>query len=305
MTYPKTLRVGTRKSLLATTQTNWLIATLKKAHPTIRVETVEIVTKGDRILDLTLSKVPGKGLFVKEIEDRLLSGEIDLAVHSMKDLPTELPDGLRIGATSIRENVCDVLVSRHNQNLQELPAGVKIGTSSLRRKVQVLAARPDCKIVDIRGNIDTRLKKSETDDYDGILLAAAGLHRMGWKNRIQQYLDTDIMIPAVGQGALGVEIREDDEQTQKLIAVLNDEMTGKCVQAERIFLKEMGGGCQTPIGAHCTIASGVARFSAFASEESGEKAQRLSFQGDLLKADEFAYEAASRLSHLATIHQYA
>lgn len=285
------LRIGTRRSLLAKSQTNWVIGELSRLHPQLKIEIVEVVTIGDKILDIALSKVPGKGVFVKEIEDKLLAGEIDLAVHSMKDLPTEFPDGLKIGAIPERVDPRDVFISRHDTHLDELPDGAKIGTSSLRRQAQLLKFRSDFEMVDIRGNIDTRLRKAGSEEYDGIILAAAGLVRLGWEDQIKEYLGCEVMIPAVGQGALGLEIRADDERTQNLISALNHPVTEMCVRAERTFLAGMGGGCQTPMGAFCRERGGEIVFQAFEAGEDGSNYRKMRREGSLDQALLFAEEA--------------
>ncbi len=275
------LRVGTRRSTLAKAQTYSVINQIVQANPQLKVELIEIVTSGDRILDTSLSSMPGKGVFVKEIEDKLLSGEIDLAVHSMKDLPTEFPEGLSIGAITERVDPRDVFVSRLKKNLEDMPKGAKIGTSSLRRQAQLLAVYPELQIADIRGNIDTRLQKSETSDYDGIILAAAGLQRMGWLDRVQQYLGCDVMIPAVGQGAVGIEIREDDQKTREIIRPLNHRLTEIAVKAERVFLDGMGGGCQTPMGAFCRVRNEDVVFQAFVADDDGKNFKKTRREGVL------------------------
>ena len=247
--------VGSRRSQLALTQTKWVLSQLKHLNEDELDFTLhEMVTKGDQILDVTLSKVGGKGLFVKEIEQALLDGKIDFAVHSMKDMPAELPKGLMIGCIPEREDHRDVLISKGHIPLDELDPGAVIGTSSLRRSAQILARRPDLTIKWIRGNIDTRLKKLESEEYDAIILAAAGLARMGWsKEVVTQYLDPDICIPAVGQGALAIECREDDEELLRILKPLHSEKTAKAVIAEREFLQKMEGGCQVPIGGYASI----------------------------------------------------
>lgn len=293
--FEKKLRVGTRRSALAKAQTQAIIRQLLEFHPHLQIQVVEIVTSGDKILDIALSQMPGKGVFVKEIEDKLLAGEIDLAVHSMKDLPTEFPAGLKIGAITERVDPRDVFVTRFSKPLKEMPKAAKIGTSSLRRKSQLLALRPDFEIIDIRGNIDTRLRKSETTAYDGIVLAAAGLTRMGWQDRIQQYLDCDLMIPAVGQGAVGVELRDSDAETEELIRPLNHSLTEWAVTAERKFLATMGGGCQTPMGAFCEIDKAEAIFRAFAANEDGTNFQKEKTTGKLEDAVIIAERIALKL----------
>lgn len=252
----RTIIVGTRQSALALTQTGQVIQQLERicedhALP-YRFEIHKIVTKGDRILDVTLSKVGGKGLFVKEIEQALLDGVIDMAVHSMKDMPSELPEGLMNGAVPKRVDPRDCMISRDGRTLAELPHGAKVGTSSLRRSSQLQNARPDLKIESIRGNIDSRLRKLETEGFDAIMLAAAGLSRMGWKDRITEYLSPDVCLPAVGQGALGIECRENDAEVRELLQLYNDRTTELTVRAERSFLGALNGGCQVPIGAFAT-----------------------------------------------------
>ncbi|MDQ0244638.1 hydroxymethylbilane synthase [Bacillus fengqiuensis] len=243
--------VGSRRSKLALTQTNWVIDQLKKLGLPYEFEVKEIVTKGDQILNVTLSKVGGKGLFVKEIEQAMLDKEIDMAVHSMKDMPAVLPEGLTIGCIPPREDHRDVLISKNGEKFADLPSGAVIGTSSLRRSAQLLAKRPDLTIKWIRGNIDTRLEKLKNEEYDAIILAAAGLARMGWsKDIVTEYLDPELSVPAVGQGALSIECREDDHDLLQLLNHLNDETTNKAVQAERAFLHKMEGGCQVPIAGY-------------------------------------------------------
>ncbi|NPC93561.1 hydroxymethylbilane synthase [Bacillus sp. WMMC1349] len=248
------IKVGSRKSKLAMTQTKWVIKKLKELNPALTFEIREIVTKGDRIVDVTLSKVGGKGLFVKEIEQAMLSEEIDIAVHSMKDMPSVLPEGLMIGCVPKREDVRDVLISKKQQTLAELRQGAIVGTSSLRRSAQLLQIRPDLEIKWIRGNIDTRLKKLETENYDAIILAAAGLKRMGWNDDVvTEYLHPGHCLPAVGQGALAIECRSADKELLSLLSMLNDHYTEKTVMAERAFLQKMEGGCQVPIAGFATM----------------------------------------------------
>jgi hydroxymethylbilane synthase len=240
--------VGSRQSKLALTQTNWVIDQLKALGLPFEFEVKKIVTKGDKILDVTLSKVGGKGLFVKEIEQAMLDKEIDMAVHSMKDMPAELPEGLMIGCTPKREDVRDALISKDHQPLSKLKEGAIIGTSSLRRAAQILHLRPDVEIKWIRGNIDTRLRKLKEENYDAIILAAAGLKRMGWTDEyITEYLPEDACIPAVGQGSLAIECREEDSELREMLQKFNDEETEVTVAAERAFLNKSEGGCQVPI----------------------------------------------------------
>ncbi|CAJ1313917.1 hydroxymethylbilane synthase [Paenibacillus sp. PK4536] len=250
----RTIVVGSRQSALALTQTGHVIDALtaisEEQGLDVHFEIKKIITKGDRILDVTLSKVGGKGLFVKEIEQALLDGEIDMAVHSMKDMPSELQEGLINGAIPPRVDPRDCLITRTGCSLEELPQGARLGTSSLRRASQLKLYRPDLQIESIRGNIDSRLRKLETEGFDAIMLAAAGLERMGWSDRITSFLPTEICLPAVGQGALGIECRADDIEMLQLLSLYNDDLTAVTVTAERTFLSELNGGCQVPIGAY-------------------------------------------------------
>lgn len=246
--------VGSRKSKLALTQTNWFINELKAAGVPFEFEVKEIVTKGDRILDVQLSKVGGKGLFVKEIEQALYDKEIDFAVHSMKDMPAVLPEGLVIGCIPPREDARDAFISKGHVKFADLPKGAVVGTSSLRRSAQLLTVRPDLTIQWIRGNIDTRLNKLETENYDAIILAAAGLKRLGWsEDVVTEYLDTDVCLPAVAQGSLGIECRADDAELLAELAKLTDAATWTTAHAERTFLAAMDGGCQVPIAGYATV----------------------------------------------------
>ncbi|WML47361.1 hydroxymethylbilane synthase [Neobacillus sp. PS3-34] len=246
--------VGSRRSKLALTQTNWVIEQLKKLGAPFEFEVKEIVTKGDRILDVTLSKVGGKGLFVKEIEQAMLNKEIDMAVHSMKDMPAVLPEGLTIGSIPFREDHRDALISRNHIPLKDLKEGSVIGTSSLRRSSQLLKQRPDLEIKWIRGNVDTRLSKLEEEEYDAIILAAAGLSRLGWATDVvTEFLDAESCVPAVGQGALSIECREDDKELLELLDKFTCEKTDRAVRAERAYLHKMEGGCQVPIAGFAYI----------------------------------------------------
>jgi hydroxymethylbilane synthase len=246
--------VGSRRSKLALTQTNWVIEQLRKLDDSFDFEVKEIVTKGDRILDVTLSKVGGKGLFVKEIEQAMLDEEIDMAVHSMKDMPAVLPTGLTIGCIPFREDHRDALISKDHIKLDDLKPGSIIGTSSLRRGAQLLAKSPDLEIKWIRGNIDTRLEKLKTEEYDAIILAAAGLSRMGWAaDVVTEFLEPEVCLPAVGQGALSIECRSSDEELLALLKKFTSTETSQAVRAERAFLNKMEGGCQVPIAGYAYI----------------------------------------------------
>ncbi len=246
---PPSLTIGTRGSKLALWQAQWVRSLLRQAHPQLTVDLQIIKTRGDKILDVPLAKVGGKGLFVKEIEQALLSGRIDLAVHSMKDMPAEIPEGLQITAVPRRESPHDVLISGTGLRLDELPEGAGVGTSSLRRSAQLLARRPDLRIVPLRGNLDTRLGKLDEGRMDAIVLAAAGVRRLGLAARITEVLDETVMLPAVGQGALCIETRAADP-TVSLVAPLDDAATHVVVDGERAFLNRLQGGCQVPVAAH-------------------------------------------------------
>ncbi|WP_147803479.1 hydroxymethylbilane synthase [Alkalicoccus halolimnae] len=246
--------IGSRRSNLAMTQTRWVIEKFKELGVPYEFEIKEIVTKGDQILDVTLSKVGGKGLFVKEIEKAMYDGEIDMAVHSMKDLPSHMAEGLTVGAVPEREDPRDAFISNSGVKLMDLPEGAVVGTSSLRRGAQVLIQRPDLKIEWIRGNIETRLRKCREEGYDAIILAAAGLKRVGWDPSIvSEFLPPETCIPAVGQGALGIECREDDQELLDLLKKIDDPLTARTVSAERSFLHTVEGGCQVPIGGYATL----------------------------------------------------
>src|SRR5262245_48053755 len=249
----RSLRIGTRGSALAIQQTQIVVDALHAAWPNLSVDVMHIRTAGDRIQDVPLAKIGDKGLFVKEIEEALLDGRIDWAVHSVKDLPSELPTGLSVGTLAARSDPRDALVARHGLNLATLPVNAVIGTSSLRRRAQLLHWRPDLAIVPVRGNVDTRLRKLETDGLDGIVVAAAGLVRMGWEGRISDIIPPEISLPAVGQGALGVEMRSDDEEAHTLFQPLTCIVTQAAVTAERTFLARLQGGCQVPIAAWATV----------------------------------------------------
>lgn len=249
----RSLHIGTRSSALAIQQTQIAVDALHAAWPDLSVDVMHIRTTGDRIQDVPLAKIGDKGLFVKEIEEALLDGRIDWAVHSVKDLPSELPNGLSVGTLAARSDPRDALVARHGLNLATLPENAVIGTSSLRRRAQLLHWRPDLAIVPVRGNVDTRLRKLETDGLDGIVVAAAGLVRMGWEGRISDIIPPEISLPAVGQGALGVEMRSDDEEAHTLFQPLTCTATQAAVTAERTFLARLQGGCQVPIAAWATV----------------------------------------------------
>jgi hydroxymethylbilane synthase len=255
----KKIIIGTRSSKLALWQAEFVKAELNRLYPDIEIELNKIKTTGDKILDVPLAQVGGKGLFVKEIEEALLGGKADIAVHSMKDVPTEFPEGLHLAVICEREDPRDALISQMQNikfkinNFQSIPKGAKIGTSSLRRACQLLSLRPDLKIEQLRGNLETRLRKLDEGRFDAIILAAAGVKRLGLVKRITEMLPFEVSLPAIGQGAVGVECRIDDDFINKVIAPLDHLETAVCVKAERAFLKKLEGGCQVPIAAHARI----------------------------------------------------
>jgi hydroxymethylbilane synthase len=232
------------------TQARWVAQRLKHDRPEIPVDIIAIKTKGDIMQDVSLAKIGGKGLFVKEIEDALLRGEIDIAVHSMKDVPVELPEGLEIGIMSEREDPRDVLISKDGRRIEDMPQGARIGTGSLRRTIQLRYLIPGVEVIPLRGNLDTRIRKIRTDNLDGIIVAAAGMKRMGWSRRITQVIPVDMMLPSVGQGVLGIELRENDIETRNAVSPINHPQTWLEVTAERTFLKRLGGGCQLPVASY-------------------------------------------------------
>ncbi len=251
-----TLKIATRQSPLALWQAEHIRARLEALHAGLNVELVTFVTQGDKILDTPLAKIGGKGLFVKELEAALLDGRADLAVHSMKDVPMTLPEGLSLAVICEREDPLDAFVSNTYASFQDLPQGAKVGTSSLRRKCQILKARPDLEIIDLRGNVGTRLSKLDAGQYDAIILASAGLKRLGLSERISHTLAPEVSLPAVGQGALGLECRTNDQAVLELILPLMDDETNVCVRAERAFNAYLEGGCQVPIAGYATLKDG-------------------------------------------------
>jgi hydroxymethylbilane synthase len=243
----ETIRIGTRGSELAMVQARFIAEKIKTKYRDIAIEIVPIKTRGDRMQNISLVKLGGKGVFVKEIEEALLRDEIGIAVHSMKDVPVELPDGLEISVVPEREDPRDVLISKNNVKMEQLPKGAKIGTGSLRRRMQLLNFLPDIEVVPLRGNLGTRIRKIETEGLDGIIAAAAGMKRMGWAAKVSQFIPVETMLPSAGQGVLGIEVRKDDDKIREIISFLNHGETFTEVSAERAFLKTLGGGCQVPI----------------------------------------------------------
>ncbi len=289
------LVIATRKSQLALWQAEWVKSELEKRYPGMTVELDKIVTKGDKITDVPLAQVGGKGLFTKEIEEALLSGEADLAVHSMKDVPTVFPDGLDLLCITEREDPRDVVISASGQGLMELPEGATVGTSSLRRRAQVKHVRPDIEIQDLRGNIDTRLRKAKEGMYGAVILAGAGIRRMGWADEITEYIQPDIMLPAIGQGALGIETRIDDEEVNELVSFFDHFETSTAVKAERALLLRLEGGCQVPIAAFATIAGDELRLKGLVASVNGETIVKEAIIGSTKDAEALGTKLAESL----------
>lgn len=278
---PAPVRVGTRGSRLALWQADAVAAKLAAVHTGLDVQRIVVKTVGDRILDTPLSKIGDKGLFTKELEAALQQGEIDLAVHSLKDLPTKLPEGLVIGAILERDDPRDVLVSRSGKTLADLPPGAKIGTSSLRRRAQILARRPDLHVEDLRGNVPTRIEKLERGEYDAIVLARAGVVRLGLAPKITESIDPSVLLPAVGQGAIAVEVRGGDARMLALIAALDHPQTRLAVAAERALLARLEGGCQVPIGALATLEGSRLTLHGLVADLDGKRVVRATESADL------------------------
>ena len=290
-----TIVIGTRSSKLALWQADYVEAKLRERYPELHVVQKRMTTKGDRVLDAPLAKIGGKGLFTKELEQAMLAGEIDLAVHSLKDMPTELPAGLTLAAVTERFDPGDAVVSPRYQTLANLPQGAKVGTSSLRRRAQILAERPDLEIVSLRGNVNTRLKKLEEENFDAIILAVAGLKRLGFHDRITEVLPREICLPAVGQGALAIEVRADDTATLAIVAFLNDEATCAAARAERAFLARIEGGCQVPVGVYAEAAGAALEIEAVIASIDGERIYRKKKAGSALDAEKIGCALAEEL----------
>jgi len=290
-----TLVLGTRGSKLAVHQSEWVQARIKELAPHVTVTLRRIHTSGDKILDVPLAKIGGKGLFVKEIEEALLSGEIDLAVHSMKDVPTVLPAGLDLLCIPLREDARDALISRDGRLFKDLPQGAKVGTSSLRRQAQLLQARPDLSISMLRGNLDTRLKKLREGQFDAIVLAAAGLRRLGWEYEITEYLAPEISLPAIGQGALGIEGRQDDQFVRSLLSGLEHPPTRTMVRAERALLHRLQGGCQVPIAAHATLAGSDVTLEGLVASVDGKEIIRDRVRGTVTDPESIGIQLGEQL----------
>ncbi len=290
-----TLRIATRKSPLALWQAKHVCARLQASWPNLEVELLHMSTQGDKLLDAPLAKIGGKGLFVKELEQSLLDGRADIAVHSMKDVPVELPAGLHLPVILSRETVSDAFVSSRYETFDELPAGARVGTSSLRRQCQLRRLRPDLEILSLRGNVGTRLSRLDAGHYDAIILAAAGLIRLGETDRITQHLDTGVCLPAIGQGAIGIECRQDDERVHELIAVLDDEETHLCVAAERAMNARLEGGCQVPIAGHAVLEGGQIHLEGLVGRPDGSELIRGRLSGSRDAAEEIGRALAEDL----------
>jgi hydroxymethylbilane synthase len=289
------LRIGTRGSQLALFQANWVKDRLTQAHSGLQVSLVKIKTTGDKILDAPLAKVGGKGLFVKEIEDALLEKRIDLAVHSIKDVTTEFPEGLHLSAITQREDPRDVFISKDGTLLKHLRQRAKIGTSSLRRQAQILHLRNDFEMIPLRGNVNTRLKKLETTNLDGIILALAGVRRLGFEERVTEIIPLDLSLPAIGQGALGIETRIEDGELEEKIRFLNDPASFTAISGERAFLKRLQGGCQVPIAAYGQIRGSTLRIDGLVGTIDGKRLIRGEVEGDPEKAEALGLALAEDL----------
>jgi hydroxymethylbilane synthase len=289
------IRIGTRKSPLALWQAHYVRDTIVRFHPGIQVELVEIISAGDKHLKTPLAKIGGKGLFLKELETALLENEVDIAVHSMKDVTVHLPDGLHIPVICEREDPRDAFVSNHYASLSELPEGAKVGTCSLRRKSQIAAKYPLLQLVDLRGNVNTRLARLDNGDFDAIILAAAGLIRLKFHERIAAYIEPEEMLPAVGQGAVGIECREGDSEVENIIAVLHHEPTAIRVRAERAANEKLGGGCHVPVAAHAILSGNGINFRALVATVDGETVLQIELDAPHEQAQQIGERAAREL----------
>jgi len=289
------IRIATRKSPLAMWQAEHVADALRNAHPGLQVEILGMSTQGDRILDTPLAKIGGKGLFVKELEERMLSGDADIAVHSMKDVPVALPAGLHLSVILEREDPRDAFVSNHHAGLEDLPEGARVGTSSLRRQCQLADRRPDLKIIPLRGNVNTRLRKLDEGDYDAIILASAGLLRLGFAERIRGFIPTDDSLPAIGQGAIGIECRNDDARINALLQPLHHATTAIRVTAERAMNQRLEGGCQVPIGGHATLVDGELLLRGLVGTVDGSEIVRAEIRGPEKNAEQLGTALAEEL----------
>ncbi len=291
----KTLKIATRQSPLALWQANYVKDRLQQLYPDLTIELVPMVTKGDVILDSPLAKIGGKGLFVKELENALLTKEADIAVHSMKDVPMQFPEGLGLAVICQREDPRDAFVSHSYRTFAELPQGAVVGTSSLRRQCQLKALRPDLDIRSLRGNVGTRLSKLDNGDYDAIILASAGLIRLGLADRIASFIDVEQSLPAAGQGAVGIECRTDDAQVQALLAPLADAETTYCVRAERAMNNHLQGGCQVPIGGYAVLQQGQLYLRALVGDIDGSRIIRAEGKSAVENAEVLGVKIAEQL----------
>lgn len=291
----RTIRIATRKSDLAMWQAKYVQAKLLEHHPHVNVELLPMSTQGDRILDTPLAKIGGKGLFIKELEIAMQNGEADIAVHSMKDVPVAFPEGFGLHAICERENPFDAFVSNHYDNIEALPLGAVVGTSSLRRQCQIRAFRSDLVIKDLRGNVNTRLAKLDEGQYDAIILASAGLIRLGMRERIKQEIDTGVSLPAVGQGAVGIECRNDDAELISLLQALNDSQTAARVLAERAMNARLEGGCQVPIGSYAVLSDDTLTLRGLVGTPDGTTILKASAEGPLADAEKIGTEVANKL----------
>ena len=294
----KTIRIATRKSALALWQAEYVKAELLRHHPNLTVELVPMSTQGDKILDTPLAKIGGKGLFVKELEQAMLDDRADIAVHSMKDVPVEFPDGLMLHTICPRENPQDAFVSNQFKSIDELPPGAVVGTSSLRRQCQLKALRPDLTVRDLRGNVNTRLAKLDNGEYAAIILAAAGLIRLGFEQRIAALMSVDTSLPANGQGAVGIECRSDDKEVQQLLSALEHNDTRICVLAERAMNRKLQGGCQVPIGAFAVIEGGTLWLRGLVGALDGSEIIRHQLRGPVAEAEQLGVALAEHLLSL-------
>ena len=292
---PSLIRIGTRGSKLALAQANWVKARLEEQHPGLAVELVIIKTSGDKLKDVPLAQLGGKGLFIKEIEEALFAGQVDLAVHSLKDMPAEVPAGLIIAAVPPREDCRDAFISNNYATLAAIPPGGRVGTGSLRRRVQLLNLRPDLEVVPLRGNVDTRLRKLAEEGLDAIILAAAGLARLGLSHVSRDFLSPKEMLPAISQGALGLEVRAADTRTREFIAFLDDPVTHAAVTAERGFLARLEGGCVVPVAGLARVEDGTLSFEALIGDLDGRQIIRGQITGAPAAADSLGRTLAERL----------
>ena len=295
MTERTRIRIATRESRLALWQAEHVAARLREAHPDLEVELVPMTTQGDQILDRALALVGGKGLFIKELEQAIFAGRADIAVHSMKDVPAELPEGMVLAAMLERADPRDAFVSRTHESFAALPAGAVVGTSSQRRQCQLRHARPDIETRTLRGNVETRLRKLAEGEYDAIILAAAGLQRLGLEEHVTAYIDTNLSVPAVGQGIVGIECRGDDELAREFCSVLHHRTAGLCIAAERAFAGRLEGSCQSPIAGYAVLDGTTLRLEGLVGSPDGSRVYRDRIEGPASEAERLGTELAERL----------